>query len=116
MAKPLNDLLKKDQKFEWTEECQRAFDDLKKRFTEESVLTMPDQTRPFQIETDASKYATGAVLTQLDSNGNRHPISLYQKPFHQQNETMKSMNVNYLGIGRMATLYSRISPHHYYFI
>ena len=63
MTKPLNDLLKKDQKFEWTEECQRAFDDLKKQFTEEPVLMIPDQTRPFQIETDASKYATGAVLT-----------------------------------------------------
>ena len=81
LAKPLNDLLKKDQKFEWTEECQRAFDDLKKRFTEEPVLMMPDQTRPFQIETDASKYATGAVLTQLDSNGDRHPISFISKTF-----------------------------------
>ena len=42
---------------------------------------MPDQTKPFQIETDASKYATGAVLTQLDSNGNRHPISFISKTF-----------------------------------
>ena len=30
---------------------------------------------------DASKYATGAVLTQLDSNGNRHPISFISKTF-----------------------------------
>ena len=75
LAKPLNDLLKKDNKFEWTSDCQKAFDELKKRFTEEPVLMMPDHTWPFQIETDASKYATGAVLTQLDSNGDRHPIS-----------------------------------------
>jgi hypothetical protein len=81
LAKPLNDLLKKDQKFEWTDDCQRAFDELKKRFTEEPVLMMPDQTKPFQIETDASKYATGAVLTQLDSNGDRHPISFISKTF-----------------------------------
>ena len=81
LAKPLNDLLKKDQKFEWTEECQKTFDDLKKRFTEEPVLMMPDQTRPFQIETDASKYATGAVLTQLDANGDRHPVSFISKTF-----------------------------------
>ena len=81
LVKPLNDLLKKDQKFEWTEECQRAFDDLKKQFTEEPVLMMPDQTRPFQIKTDASKYATGAVLTQSDSNGDRHPISFISKTF-----------------------------------
>jgi hypothetical protein len=30
---------------------------------------MPDQTKPFQIECDASKYVSGAVLTQLDGNG-----------------------------------------------
>ena len=81
LTKPLNNLLKKDQKFEWTDDCQRAFDELKKRFTEEPVLMMLDQTKPFQIETDASKYATGAVLTQLDSNGTRHSISFISKTF-----------------------------------
>ena len=81
LAKPLNDLLKKDQTFKWTDNCQKAFDKLKKRFTEEPVLMMPDQSQPFQIETDASKYATGAVLTQLDSNGDRHPISFISKTF-----------------------------------
>ena len=79
LARPLNDLLKKDRKFDWTDECQLAFDMLKKRFTEEPVLMMPDQTKPFQIEADASKYATGTVLTQLDSNGNRHPVSFISK-------------------------------------
>ena len=58
-----------------------TFDELKKRFTEEPVLMMPDQTKPFQIETDTSKYATGAVLTQLDSNGDRHPVSFISKIF-----------------------------------
>ena len=46
---------------------------------EETVLMMSNHTRPFQIEMDASKYATGAVLTQLDSNGDRHPISFISK-------------------------------------
>ena len=81
LAKPLNDLLKKDQTFKWTDNCQKAFDELKKQFTEEPVLMMPDQSRPFQIETDASKYATGAVLTQLDLNGDRYPVSFISKSF-----------------------------------
>jgi RNase H-like domain found in reverse transcriptase len=46
------------------------FDTMKKRFTEDLVLLMPDQSKPFQIKSDASKVATGMVLTQLDSNGN----------------------------------------------
>jgi len=54
---------------------------MKKQFTEEPVLTMPDHSKPFQIESDASKYATGAVLSQLDSNGDRHPVAFYSKTF-----------------------------------
>ena len=81
IAKPLNNLLKKDQKFDWTSICQKAFDELKKRFTKEPVLMMPDHTKPFQIECDASKYASGAVLTQLDSNGDRHPCAFISKTF-----------------------------------
>ena len=64
LTQPLNDLLKKDTKFEWTQECQDSFDTLKKRFTEEPVLMMPNQSKPFQIEANTSKFATGAVLTQ----------------------------------------------------
>jgi reverse transcriptase-like protein len=73
--------LKKDQQFIWTDAQQKAFDELKKCFTEEPVLMMPDHTKPFQIETDASKYATGAVLTQLDSNSDRHPVLFILKMF-----------------------------------
>jgi RNase H-like domain found in reverse transcriptase len=83
LARPLNDLTKKDKKFKWTTECQEAFDTMKKRFTEELVLLMPDQSKPFQIESDASKVVTGTVLTQLDSNGDRHPVALLSKTFSE---------------------------------
>ena len=81
MARPLNNLLKKDQKFKWTQECQLAFDTLKQKFTEEPVLMMPDQSRPYQIEADASKYASEAVLTQTDSNGDQHLVAFLSKTF-----------------------------------
>ena len=42
ITKPLNDTTKKDQPFKWTTDCQEAFDDLKKQFTEEPILMMPD--------------------------------------------------------------------------
>ena len=79
LVQPLNNLLKKDTKFLWTDECQKSFDILKKWFTKEPVLMMPDTTKPFEIKTDASKYATGAVLTQTDINGDRHPVAFYSK-------------------------------------
>ena len=83
IAKPLNDMTKKDQPFKWTTECQQAFEELKRCFTEEPVLMKPDQTKPFQIECDTSKYASGAVLTQVDGNGNRHPCAFISKTFSE---------------------------------
>lgn len=81
LARPLNDLLKKEKRFEWTEETQKAFETLKECFISEPVLRMPDPTKPFVVESNASKYASGAVLTQLDENGKRHPISFISKTF-----------------------------------
>ena len=98
LARPLNDLTKKDKKFEWTTECQNSFDTLKKRFTEEPVLMMPDQSRPFQIEADASKVATGAVLTQLDSNGDRHPIAFLSQTLSDTERRYEIYDRELLGI------------------
>ena len=72
---------KKEWKFEWTDECQQAFNTMKQKFTEELVLGMPDHNKPFQIECDTLKYASGAVLTQLDTNGDRHPCASISKNF-----------------------------------
>jgi RNase H-like domain found in reverse transcriptase len=56
---------------------------MKKRFMKGPVSLMPDQSKPFQIESDASKVATGAVLTQLNLNGDRHPIAFLSKTFFE---------------------------------
>ena len=44
LAQPLNKLLQKDQPFIWDDAAQKAFDEMKKCFTKESILMMPDQT------------------------------------------------------------------------
>ena len=61
LAWPLNDLTKKDTKFEWTPEWQKAFNMLKKKFEEAPVLLMPNPVKPL-IESDTSKFATSVVL------------------------------------------------------
>jgi hypothetical protein len=55
---------------------------MKKQFTEEPVLLMPNQSKLFQIESDASKAATGVVLTQLDLNGDQHPVAFLSKYYN----------------------------------
>ena len=81
IVRPLTELTKKDQPFLWTPECQKAFDTLKKRFTEEPILQIPDPEKPFQIECDASKVATGAVLRQQGEDGLWHPCAYLSKSF-----------------------------------
>ena len=89
---PLNGLLKKNVLFEWSPECQEAFLTLKQRFMEEPVLSMLDQTQPFQIKSDTSKYASGAVLTQTNSNGDR---PLCPKLLPTQNDNTKYVTENF---------------------
>jgi hypothetical protein len=51
-------------KFSWSESQQKSFQDLKHHLCSTPVLMFPDLQQPFEIETDASDYAIGAVLTQ----------------------------------------------------
>ena len=92
LAAPLNGLSKKDKTFNWTPECQKSFNTLKQWFTAEPVLMMPDQSRPFQIEADASKYASGAVLTQMDSNGDRHSVAYFSRTFNDTERNYEIYN------------------------
>jgi len=64
IAKPLTIFTKKNTKFEWTTEQQKAFNILKEKLTTALVLHHPDFARQFIIATNASDYAIGAVLSQ----------------------------------------------------
>ena len=61
---------------------------------------MPDHSRPFQIESDASKVATGAVLTQLDLNGDRHPVAFLSQTFTDTERRYEIYDRELLGIIR----------------
>ena len=63
LAAPLTNLTKKNVLFEWTPECQKAFDTLKSTFTSETVLRHYDPSLPIVIETDASNYMSGGILS-----------------------------------------------------
>jgi hypothetical protein len=64
IAKPMTELLKKDVKFVWSEECDKAFHTLREHLTSAPVLTQPDMSKPFEVFCDASGTGLGCVLMQ----------------------------------------------------
>ena len=63
VARPMNMLTRKDMKWQWGQEQQKAFDELKGVFTTKPVLVAPDLDKKFRVEADASNYTTGGVLS-----------------------------------------------------
>jgi len=62
IAKPLHKMTRKEMKWSWGERQQKAFEELKERFTMEPVLATPDLDREMRVEADASDFVTGGVL------------------------------------------------------
>uniref|UniRef100_A0A0W0F8R8 Reverse transcriptase domain-containing protein n=1 Tax=Moniliophthora roreri TaxID=221103 RepID=A0A0W0F8R8_MONRR len=79
LTRPMNNPLQKNWKFDWSRECQIAFDLLKAKFLSEPILIMPDVNKPFIIEANTSKWATGAVLRQKGTDGEWHPCGYLSK-------------------------------------
>ena len=62
LTTPLSSLLQKDKPFIWSLECENSFQALKQKLISAPVLQYPDPTKEYQLETDASDKAIGAVL------------------------------------------------------
>ena len=76
IACPLHDLTG-SAPWIWTEAHQQAFEQLKQALVEAPILATPDEELPFRLETDASDYAIGAVLSQKGADGHSHPVDYH---------------------------------------
>jgi hypothetical protein len=76
LALPLTDLTKEDKAtiVEWSESCEKSFNDLKSAISAEPVLKSADFDKHFYLQVDASDRGLGAVLRQLDNKDLDHPI------------------------------------------
>src|SRR5579864_1438145 len=113
-ARPLHQLTKKDTPFRWMDEHTEAVQTLKRAVTEDPVIKPPDQTRQFELETDASKHATGAILYQREPDpkdtiddqgipickGKRHVIGYHSQAFSQAEQNYPIYDREYLGVLR----------------
>ncbi|KAH8300620.1 hypothetical protein KR059_003819, partial [Drosophila kikkawai] len=64
VVQPMTNLLRKNQRWKWEQEQQKAFELLKSLLTDAPVLACPDFSVKMTLQTDASNYGLGGVLTQ----------------------------------------------------
>ena len=75
---PLNERVRLKE-FEWGEKEQKAFDNVKEAYRENQILILHDEEKQTWVHADASDYAIGAELSQLDEKGRRRPILFYSR-------------------------------------
>ena len=59
---PLYSLLQKESPLQWSKECQRPYDDVKKAVTSDQVLVHFNPDLPMILTTDASNNAVGGIF------------------------------------------------------
>jgi hypothetical protein len=74
----LNEKIRSKQ-FEWTEKEETAFNDIKNAYRGEKILMIFDEEKQIWVHADASNYALGAEISQLDKNGRRRPVLFYSR-------------------------------------
>ena len=83
IARPLNELTRKDTLWIWEGRQQEAFETLRKRIASEPVLKQPQLDQQFKVEVDASGYVIGGVLMQRDEKGKRHPVAYFSSTLNK---------------------------------
>ncbi|UYV80241.1 K02A2.6-like [Cordylochernes scorpioides] len=75
LAEPLNNLIRKNVRWNWDLKTNKAFQDLKESLTKEPCLAYYNLNSPTELITDASPIGLGAVLIQTQQNGIKRPIA-----------------------------------------
>ena len=100
IARPLYDMAKKDKKWDWMEKQEKAFRELKERFTKELVLAAPDINKKMRMEVDALDYATGGVLSMECKDGLWRPVVFLSKSLNETERNYKIHDKEMLAIIR----------------
>jgi hypothetical protein len=93
ISKTLTNLLRKGVPYVWTVETDTAFHSLKQALITAPVLALPDFSKPFVVETDASDIGIGAVLLQ-----DKHPIAFVSSALGPRTRGLSTYETEYLAI------------------
>ncbi|KAD6796307.1 hypothetical protein E3N88_07203 [Mikania micrantha] len=82
-----------EEGFKWTEEINLAFNKLKQALMKAPILRLPDFSKPFVVECDASSIGLGAILIQED-----HPVAYFSKGLSPSNRLKSAYDCELLAL------------------
>jgi hypothetical protein len=98
IAYPLNELRKKGVEWLFTDEHRAAVASLKAALVSDAVLVHPDYSKQFIVMPDASIFAVGGVLAQLDDQGRERPLSYRSKKLNSAEQNYAVYELEALGV------------------
>ena len=104
---PLTRLTRKDTPWDFTKDCQQAFNLLKQAFTSAPILAHYVLEHLVVVETDASDYAIATILSQWQ-DGELHPIAFFSR-------TLQAAELNYdTHDNELLAIFSAFKTWHHY--
>ena len=92
ICRPLYNLTKPSVKFEWSPECEEAFQTLKDRLVSAPIMSYPRDEGQYILDTDASGFAIGAVLSQVQTDPDG---SSYERVISYGSRVLKPQETRY---------------------
>ena len=89
---------KEAQLWQWTPECDAAFEELKRLLVEDVTLGFADFEKDFYLEVDACNTGLGAVLYQLDTNSKKRPIAYASRKTSRTEQGYSTHKLEFLGL------------------
>jgi phospholipid-translocating ATPase len=78
----------------WTSVYGKAFEGLKEHICLDLVLRSTDFGKPYILQTDASNRGVGEVLSQIDDNGEEHPVVYFSRKLLEREEKYSPIERN----------------------
>lgn len=98
LIQPMTALLHKDATWEWSDNCQSAFDSAKKFLKSDKVLVHFDAELPIILACDASPYGVGAVISHKMKDGNERPIAFASRMLTKTEQNYSQIEKEALGL------------------
>lgn len=102
-VKPLIALTKQNVKFKWTEDTEKAFQELQREMVNKPTLYRADMNKKFYLISDASSIAIGAVLSQKNDKDQLIPIEYYSRTLSETESRYPSWKTELYAVFKSVT-------------